>query len=58
MEISELFPKLAQHADDLRVVRSMSTTTSVHEPLQLRMNTGAFASVFTSADSTSACWSS
>jgi len=45
MEISELFPKLAQHADDLCVVRSMSTTTSVHEPAQLMMNTGAFASV-------------
>ena len=45
MEISELFPMLSQHADELCVVRSMHTTTSVHEPAQLVMNTGAFASV-------------
>ena len=45
IEISELFPKLAAHADDLCVVRSMSTNTSVHEPAQLMMNTGAFAAV-------------
>lgn len=44
-EISELFPKLAQHADDLCVVRSMQSKTSVHEPAQLMMNTGEFASV-------------
>jgi hypothetical protein len=40
LEISELFPELAKHADDLCVVRSMSTPTSVHEPAQLMMNTG------------------
>ena len=45
MEISELFPKLATHADDLCVIRSMHTKTSVHEPAQLVMNTGEFASV-------------
>ena len=45
MEISELFPKLAAHADELCVVRSMHTKTSVHEPAQLIMNTGEFASV-------------
>ena len=44
-EISELFPMLSQHADDLCVVRSMNTTTSVHEPAQLMMSTGAFGSV-------------
>ena len=45
MEISELFPKLATHADELCVIRSMHTKTSVHEPAQLVMNTGEFASV-------------
>ncbi|MEI6232834.1 MAG: DUF1501 domain-containing protein [Planctomycetota bacterium] len=45
LEISELFPKLSAHADELCVVRSMHTTTSVHEPAQLVMNTGEFASV-------------
>jgi hypothetical protein len=44
-EISELFPRLARHADELCVVRSMHTNTSVHEPAQLVMNTGEFASV-------------
>jgi hypothetical protein len=45
IEISELFPKLSQHADALCVIRSMHTKTSVHEPAQLIMNTGEFASV-------------
>jgi hypothetical protein len=45
MDISELFPKLAAHADELCVVRSMHTKTSVHEPAQLIMTTGEFASV-------------
>ncbi len=45
MEISELFQKLANHADDLCVIRSMQTKTSVHEPAQLIMNTGEFANV-------------
>jgi len=45
MEISELFPKLAAHADELCVIRSMHTKTSVHQPAQLVMNTGEFASV-------------
>jgi hypothetical protein len=45
MDISELFPKLAAHADELCVVRSMHTKSSVHEPAQLIMNCGEFASV-------------
>lgn len=44
-DISELFPMLARHADSLCVVRSMHTKSSVHEPAQLIMNTGEFASV-------------
>jgi hypothetical protein len=39
-EISELFPHLARHADDLCVVRSLSTSSSVHQLAQLIMNTG------------------
>lgn len=45
LEISELFPKLAAHADDLCVIRSMRTKSTVHQPAQLIMNTGEFASV-------------
>ncbi len=45
MEISELFPKLATHADDLCMVRSMSTASSVHEPAQLMMNCGELVNV-------------
>ncbi len=40
MEISELLPKLSEHADELCVVRSMFTTSSVHEPARLIMSTG------------------
>ncbi|VTT96418.1 protein containing duf1501 : Uncharacterized protein OS=Chthoniobacter flavus Ellin428 GN=CfE428DRAFT_6606 PE=4 SV=1: DUF1501 [Gemmataceae bacterium] len=39
-EVSELFPMLAKHVDDLCVVRSMFTKSSVHEPAQLLMSTG------------------
>ena len=39
-EVSELFPMLAKHVDDLCVVRSMFTKSSVHEPAQLMMSTG------------------
>jgi hypothetical protein len=45
LEISELFPKLAQHADDLCVIRSMQTTSSVHELAQAMTFTGSFAFV-------------
>jgi hypothetical protein len=44
MEISELFPRLAEHADKLCVVRSMQTSSSVHELVQVRMNTSDFVS--------------
>ncbi|MCB1090878.1 MAG: DUF1501 domain-containing protein [Verrucomicrobiae bacterium] len=40
IEISELFPHLAKHVDDLCIVRSMHTKSSVHEPAQLMTNTG------------------
>ena len=40
MEISELFPKLATHADELCVVRSMRSNSSVHGPAANFMTTG------------------
>jgi hypothetical protein len=40
MEISELFPRLAQHADDLCVIRSMQTDLPNHEASLLMINCG------------------
>ncbi len=42
VEISELFPKLAAHADDLCIVRSMFSDVPNHEPGLMMMNTGSF----------------
>jgi hypothetical protein len=41
IEISELFPKVAAHADDLCVVRSMFTNVPNHESALMLMNTGS-----------------
>ncbi len=40
LEISELFPNIAKHADDLCIVRSMQTPIPNHEPGFLMMNCG------------------
>jgi hypothetical protein len=40
IEISEIFPKLAKHADDLCVIRSMYTERPNHEPSLLMLNSG------------------
>src|SRR5215472_1540423 len=40
MEISELFPHLAQHADDLALIRSMQCISPSHGPALFQMNTG------------------
>lgn len=40
LEISELFPKLAAHADKLCVIRSMVTDVPNHEPGLMMMNCG------------------
>ncbi len=40
IEISELFPHLAKHADELCVVRSMHADVPNHEPSLLMMNCG------------------
>ena len=40
IEISELFPHLARHADDLAVIRSMYAISNDHGPALYQMNTG------------------
>jgi hypothetical protein len=40
IEVSELFPHVSRHIDDLCVIRSMHTDTPNHEPGLLLMNTG------------------
>jgi len=40
LEISEIFPHLSRHADDLCVIRSMHTNVPNHEPSLLMMNSG------------------
>ena len=40
VEMSELFPQLAKHADDLCVIRSMHTDVPNHEPALLLMQSG------------------
>lgn len=40
LEISEIFPHLAKHADDLCVIRSMHADVPNHEPSFLLMNCG------------------
>ncbi len=45
MEISELLPHLARHADDLCVIRSMHTDSPAHEPANYMMFTGSLTPV-------------
>jgi hypothetical protein len=40
MEISELFPHLSAHADDLALIRSMNALSPAHGPAIFQMNTG------------------
>ncbi|MFN7924765.1 MAG: DUF1501 domain-containing protein [Bryobacteraceae bacterium] len=40
VELSEIFPKLGEHADDLCVIRSMYTERPNHEPSLLMLNCG------------------
>ena len=41
MDISELFPKVAEHADDLALIRSMHALSPAHGPALFQMNTGS-----------------
>ncbi|MGH9722346.1 MAG: DUF1501 domain-containing protein [Bryobacteraceae bacterium] len=40
MDISELFPHIAEHADDLALIRSMHALSPAHGPAIFQMNTG------------------
>ena len=40
LEVSELFPQVAQHVDDIAVIRSMHTLSNDHGPALYQMNTG------------------
>ena len=40
MEISELFPHVAEHADDIALIRSMQSLTPAHPTALFQMNTG------------------
>ena len=40
LEVSELYPQIARHADDLCVIRSMHADSNNHGPALVQMNTG------------------
>jgi hypothetical protein len=40
IEVSELFPRTAQHVDEIALIRSMHTLTPNHEPSLMMMNCG------------------
>jgi hypothetical protein len=40
IEVSEIFPHIARHVDDLCIIRSMHTNLPNHEPSLLMMNSG------------------
>ena len=40
IEVSELFPKIAEHIDDIAVIRSMEANLPNHEPSLMLMNCG------------------
>jgi hypothetical protein len=40
-EISEIFPHIAKHADDIAIIRSMKTEQINHDPAHTFMNTGS-----------------
>lgn len=41
MDVSELFPHVAKHADDLALIRSMYALSNDHAPALFQMNTGS-----------------
>ena len=45
IEVSEVFPSIARHVDDLAVIRSMQTDIPAHDVAQLFMNTGALRGI-------------
>jgi hypothetical protein len=45
IDVSEVFPALARHVDELAVIRSMQTDVPAHDIAQLFMNTGSLRTV-------------
>jgi hypothetical protein len=41
IEVSEVFPKIGEHVDDMAIIRSMWTDIPAHEVAQVFMNTGS-----------------
>jgi Protein of unknown function (DUF1501) len=41
MDVSELFPQIAQHVDDIALIRSMYSMSPAHGPALFQMNTGS-----------------
>jgi hypothetical protein len=41
IEVSELFPHVAEHVDDLALIRSMYSSSPAHGPALFQMNTGS-----------------
>ena len=41
MEVSELFPHVARHVDDIALIRSMHSLSPAHGPALFQMNTGS-----------------
>jgi hypothetical protein len=41
IEVSEVFPKIAEHVDDMAIIRSMYTDIPAHEIATVMMNTGS-----------------
>ena len=51
MEVSELFPHVAEHVDDLALIRSMHSLSPAHGPALFQMNTGSILAGFPSVGS-------
>jgi hypothetical protein len=51
LEVSEIFPAVARHADDLCVLRSVCADSSAHGTASLQMNTGSLRPGFPSLGS-------
>ncbi len=51
MDISELFPHVAEHADDLALIRSMYGLSPAHGPALFQMNTGSILAGYPSIGS-------
>ena len=41
IEVSEVFPNIGKHVDELAIIRSMHTNIPAHEPATVMMNTGS-----------------